>query len=154
MAMASRGSFVYSQAMIDASRLSLFASMRRDRLLFALVGTLALLFHMLQPLAAAQMPQDGRLVICTTHGVVNPGETPAGPLDSCSVCLIGGTCLSMVACKAMLNSSFAFPLPDMLVIAPPPIVSQTGPAGRQGAPLPAIRAPPFQPEIMTGQMRP
>lgn len=133
--------------MTDASRLSLFASLRRDRLLFALVSTLILLLHTLQPLAAAQMPQDRHLAICTFHGIINTGkttdETPASPFDICPVCLIGGTCSNMAAGKAVLDTSAAFAEPDTLTIERPYITLLTGPAGRQGKPSPAIRAPPF-----------
>ena len=133
--------------MIDAARLSLFASLRRDRLLFALVSTLILLLHMLQPLAAAQMPESRHLAICTLHGLLDPGtatgEMPTDPLDKCPVCLIGSTCSSMAACKATLDTTPAFPVPGMNAIAAPVISSQTGPAGPQGKPSPAIRAPPF-----------
>lgn len=133
--------------MPDALRLSLFASLRRDRLLFALVSTLILLLHMLQPLAAAQMPQDRHLAICTLHGIIDPGKTadeaPASPFDICPVCLIGSTCSNMAACKAVLDTSTAFPEPGTLKIELPFMTLLTGPAGRQGKPSPAIRAPPF-----------
>lgn len=132
--------------MTDASRLSLFASLRRDQLLFALVSTLVLLLHMLQPLAAAQMPQDRHLVICTIHGIADAsdttGEGPASPFDNCPVCLIGGTCAGMTICKVVLDTSTAFPMPGMTAIVSPQVVLQTAPAIRQGSPLPAIRAPP------------
>lgn len=133
--------------MTDALRLSLFASLRRDQLLFALVSTLVLLLHMLQPLTAAQMPQDRHLVICTIHGIADTGDTttgkePASPFDNCPVCLIGGTCSGMTICKVVLDTSPAFPIPGMTASISPQIILQVGPAVRQGSPLPAIRAPP------------
>lgn len=133
--------------MRDASRPSLFASLRRDRLLFALVSTLVLLLHTLQPLAAAHMPEDRHLAICTLHGLVDDGEATGekstDPFDNCPVCLIGGACWNMAIGKIGPGATLAFPAPDtFLVIAPYDPALQTGPAGRQGEPLPAIRAPP------------
>lgn len=126
--------------MSTASRPTLFASLRRDRLLFALLGSLLLLFHALQPLAAAQMPEDAHFAICTIHGVDDRGDAPAGPLDDCPACLIA--CSVSVVCKAVLDTSAPFPTPRLLIVAPPRVASQSGPAGRQGEASPAIRAPP------------
>lgn len=134
------------QGMSTASRPTLFASLRRDRLLFALLGSLLLLFHALQPLAAAQMPDDRHFAICTIHGIDNAGasdKTPAGPFDDCPVCLISAACSGLAVHKAMLDASAAFPTPAMVIVAQPRVALRSGPDGRQGEPSPAIRAPPF-----------
>jgi len=133
--------------MSDASRLSLFVSLRRDRLLFALVSTLVLLLHTLQPLAAANMPEDRHLAICTLHGLVDAGdatsETPTNPFDNCPVCMVSASCWNMAVGKAHHGTAAAFPAPDtFLVLTPYDLALQAGPAIRQGEPLPAIRAPP------------
>lgn len=129
--------------MSPAFRPTLFAALRRDRLLFALVGSLLLMLHALQPLAAAQMPQDAHFAICTIHGIDDRGVAPAGPLDDCPACLVAA-CSSLAVYKATLDACAAFPAPPTLIaVAPPPAAPQSGPAGRQGEPSPAIRAPPF-----------
>ena len=107
--------------MSTAPRLSLFASLRRDRFLFAFVGALVLLLNALQPLAASQMPEGGHLAICTTLGLdtqaASSGDLPAGPLDDCPICLIGNACGGMAGYKAVPASFAAFPAPAAL---PPP----------------------------------
>lgn len=129
--------------MSPAIRPTLFASLRRDRLLFVLVGSLLLLLHALQPLAAAQMPDDVHFAICTIHGVDDRNDAPAGPLDDCPACLVAA-CSSLAIHKATLGASAAFPAPTIFVTAAPLRVAlQSGPAGRQGEPSPAIRAPPL-----------
>lgn len=132
--------------MSTASRQTFFASLRRDRLLFALLGTLVLFLHTLQPLAAAQAPEGGHLSICTLYGIDDQaaasGDAPAGPLDDCPICLIGNACSSAAAYKAAPAAFAAFPAPAALVSAPPRAALKTGPAARRDIPPPAIRAPP------------
>lgn len=131
--------------MRDAPRLTLFASLRRDRLLFALVGTLMLVLHSLQPLAAASMPEGMHLAICTMHGIEErnpaPGEAPVNPLDNCPACLIGG-CSGFAVVKAVLDAPCILAGPDTILAGSLPAAPATGPVGRQGEPTPAIRAPP------------
>lgn len=133
--------------MSTASRPTLFASLRRDRLLFALVGTLVLLLNALQPLAAAQASEGGHLAICTLYGIDDQaaasGDAPGSPLDDCPICLIGNACSSAAAYKAALAAFAAFPAPAALVSAPPRTALKTGPAARRDIPPPAIRAPPL-----------
>lgn len=133
--------------MSDGSRLTLFASLRRDRLLFAVVGALMLLLHSLQPLSAAFMPESMHLVICTINGLEDrsaaPGETPVNPLDNCPVCLISGGCSGFASVKAVLDTAYFFTKPDIIITQTAPLVATTGPVGRQGEPSPAIRAPPL-----------
>lgn len=146
MAMARGGGFGYQSSMSTASRPTLFASLRRDRLLFAVVATLVLLLHALQPLAAAQASEGGHLAICTLHGLDNqagaPGKSPAGAPDDCPICLVTNGCASPAAFKAALGSLAAFPPPATFISAPPCAALETGPAMRRGMPPPAIRAPP------------
>ena len=127
-----------------APRPTLFASLRRDRFAFALLGALVLFLNTLQPLAAAQASEGGHLSICTLYGVDNqPGTPAANPLDDCPICLIGNACSSGAAYKAVPEAFAAFPAPAALTSAPPRLASATGPAPRQGTPPPAIRAPPL-----------
>ena len=131
--------------MSTASRLTLFASLRRDRFLFALLGTLVLILNTLQPLAAAQMP-GGHMAICTALNA--GGETGAsgdssGPLDDCPVCLIGNACGAAAAYKATPAAFAAFPAPAALAAQPLLAVASDGPAELLVAPPPAIRAPPL-----------
>ena len=129
--------------MSPASRLTLFASLRRDRLLFALLGTLVLVLAALQPLAAAQMP-GGHGVLCTAldaGGMTGKAATDA--LDDCPVCLVGNACGAAAAHKAAPAAVAAFPAPAALAAQPVPALAADGPAERPGAPPPAIRAPPL-----------
>lgn len=144
--MADRAGLGYLLPMSTAPRLSLFASLRRDRFLFAFVGALVLLLNALQPLAASQMPEGGHLAICTTLGLdtqaASSGDLPAGPLDDCPICLIGNACGGMAGYKAVPASFAAFPAPAALTAALY-AASGTSPAERLDAPPPAIRAPPL-----------
>lgn len=130
--------------MSTASRLTLFASLRRDRFLFALLGTLVLLLHTLQPLAAAQMP-GGHMAICTAlnvdGGTSAAGDSAPGGLDDCPICLFGNACGGGVY-KAMPAPFAAFPAPAVLAARSPVIVAARDPAAPLVAPPPAIRAPP------------
>lgn len=124
---------------------TLFVSLRHDRLLFALVGSLLLMLHALQPLAAAGMSRGGHFPICTLYGIDDPGasgEAPAGSFDDCPACL-SAACSGLTAGKAVLATAAAFPTPARLVFIAPRAGLQSGPVGRQGEPLPAIRAPPL-----------
>lgn len=147
MAVACCGRIVYLLRMSTRKPIGLFASLRRDRLLFALLGALVLFLNTLQPLAAAQMPAGGHLVICTaldaggTAGVA--GDPSSGPLDDCPICLIGNACGAGLAQKAASASSAAFPAPARLVTPVLFATTYQSPAALPGAPPPAIRAPPL-----------
>lgn len=132
--------------MSTASRLTLFASLRRDRFLFALLGALVLILHTLQPLAAAQMPGGGHMAICTAldaGGGTDAAGDSSGPLDDCPICLIGNACGAMAVYKATLAAFAAFPAPAALAAQSAPAAAGDGPTGLPGAPPPAIRAPPL-----------
>ena len=132
--------------MSTAPSLTLFASLRRDRLLFALLGTVVLLLHTLQPLAAAQMPGGGHMAICTAldaggDGAAAGGSAP-GALDDCPVCLLGNACGGVALHKAVPAGLAAFPAPLALAARSPIPVAADDPAALMVAPPPAIRAPP------------
>lgn len=147
MPVAALRQIVYPHVMSMARRPTLFASLRRDRLLFALVGTLVLFLNALQPLAASQMPEGGHLVICTPFNVDGQAQAseklPADVLDDCPICLIGNACASAAAYKATAAAFAAFPAPARLTDAPPHAARHVGTPERSGAPPPAIRAPPL-----------
>lgn len=147
MAVACCGGIVYLSSMSTASRLTLFASLRRDRFPFALLGALVLFLNALQPLAAAQMPAGGHLVLCTafdTGGTAGAaGDPSSSPLDDCPICLIGNACGAAFAQKAAPAASAAFPSVPRLVAPASFPASHRGPAELPGAPPPAIRAPPL-----------
>lgn len=129
--------------MRDASRQTLFVSLRRDRLLFAVIATLVLLLQAIQPLAAASGP-SGLLPICTLYGIDKGSaaeDAPAGALDDCPVCLIAA-CSGFVVSKAMPDAWHGFVVPSRPNHLLLPARLEFGPAGRQGEPSPAIRAPP------------
>jgi hypothetical protein len=133
--------------MSTASRLTLFASLRRDSLLFALVGTLVLLLHSLQPLAAAHLPGAGHMAICTAFNAGGDagaaGDAVPGGLDDCPVCLIAGACAAAAVHKAAPVILAAVPTPAVLAEQSPAALAGAGPPALPGAPPPAIRAPPF-----------
>lgn len=144
MAVACCGRIVYLSRMSTRKPIGLFASLRRDRFLFALLGALVLFLNTLQPLAAAQMPAGGHLVICTALDAGGTaGDPSSGPLDDCPVCLIGNACGAGLAQKAASASSAAFPAPARLVAPALFAAAHQGPAALPGAPPPAIRAPPL-----------
>lgn len=137
----------YLLRMSTASRPSLFASLRRDSFLFALLGTLVLLLNTLQPLAASQMPEGGHLVICTALNAGGDagasGDPSSGPLDDCPICLIGNACGTTALHKATPSPLAAFPAPAALAAQSLPRAAAEGPAELLVAPPPAIRAPPL-----------
>ena len=76
-----------------------FATLRRDRVLFAIAGTLVLLTHVFQPWAEARAANTANAwVICTTFGMqmgTPDGKKlpPAGAADDCPQCI--GACGGM-----------------------------------------------------------
>ncbi len=126
--------------------IGLFASLRRDRFLFALLGTIVLFLNTLQPLAASQMPEGGHLVICTALNDGTAGaadDSSSNPLDDCPICLIGNACGAAAINKIVPASSAAFPAPARLVVQALFPAQREGPAELLVAPPPAIRAPPL-----------
>jgi hypothetical protein len=118
---------------------SFFASLRRERKLFALVGSLVLLLGAWQPLAFAGQGFSNGRIIC--HGM-GADTGPQAPQRDCLMCL-GGLCASAFA------SAKALPAADFLLAGPP--ITQGGIAATPIAPIvrertgppPPIRAPPF-----------
>lgn len=126
------------------------ASLRRDRGLFALVGSFLIILAMMQPLAAAiaQGDKGGHWVICTLAGAqiqTETGELPGSMTQTCPACVLGNGCgIAAPAYRAILSAEPAFPAPDRLGATPLPDqrplwVARPGP----GNPPTAIRAPPF-----------
>ncbi|MEX0957086.1 MAG: hypothetical protein WDZ83_17975 [Rhizobiaceae bacterium] len=120
---------------------SFFHSLRRERKLFALVGSLVLLLGVWQPFAFAGQGLSGAWGIC--HGMDSgPGTGPDAPQRDCPMC-IGGLCASaLAAAKALPPAGFSLAGPlikeDGFAAVPiaPPMRGRTGPQ-------PPIRAPPF-----------
>ena len=145
--MAGGGGLSYGPPMSTAKRPTLFASLRRDRFLFALVGTLVLFLNALQPLAASQMPEGGHMALCTALNVEGQAEaadrSSHGVLDDCPICLIGNACANAAAYKATAAAAPAFPAPASLTGAPAQAAHRSDAVERLDAPPPAIRAPPL-----------
>lgn len=121
-----------------------FASLRRDRGLFALVGCLVMLLNVLQPVVA--QAEDGRWTICTIYGAEKPvggDDLPSVWPDECPICIAGNHCASAPpAAKALLAFEPAFPAPASL---PAPLVRRESAVMATpglGAPPPDIRGPP------------
>ena len=122
---------------------SFFVCLRRERKLFALVGSLVLLLGAWQPLAFAGQGTSGASVIC--HGmspVAGPGTGPEAPQRDCPMC-VGGLCASaFAAAKALPAVGFWLAGPSITgdgfaaALIAPPVRERTGPQ-------PPIRAPPF-----------
>ncbi|MBX9453011.1 MAG: hypothetical protein KL801_14435 [Mesorhizobium sp.] len=75
-----------------ARRPTWFATLRRDRGLFALIGCLILLLNVLQPVTAAKAAENGLWVICTVYGAEKPvdgSDLPAPLQEKCPICLFG-----------------------------------------------------------------
>ena len=123
-----------------------FETLRRDRGLFAVVGCFVLLLNIVQPLAASQAGEGGRWVICTVYGAeepVDPSDLPAAGLEHCPICLGGNSCAKAPLYKAALSILPAFPAPEVLAAAVPPVRDAVPPPRRAVDPPTAIRAPPF-----------
>ena len=122
---------------------SFFAGLRRERKLFALVGSLVLLLGIGQPAAFAGQGPSGGLIFC--HGMnpfAGPGTGQDTPQRDCPMC-IGGLCASaFAAAKALPPVGFALAGPPIAedgfaaALIAPPMRERTGPQ-------PPIRAPPF-----------
>ena len=122
---------------------SFFAGLRRERKLFALVGSLVLLLGIGQPAAFAGQGLSGGWIIC--HGanpVAGPDDGQDTPQRDCPMC-IGGLCASaFAAAKALPAVGFSLAGPSITedgfatALIAPPVRERTGPQ-------PPIRAPPF-----------
>lgn len=122
-----------------------FATLRRDRGLFALVGCLLLVLNLLQPLVAAQAGAGGHLVICTLSGAQAQDAAsglPSTMPENCPICLAGVACPGAPAYKAALAAEPAFPAPAALTA---PVLAEAEPGFVRLAlgPPPPIRAPPL-----------
>ncbi|WP_156936680.1 hypothetical protein [Chelativorans sp. J32] len=128
---------------MQGSSSSWFDTLRRDRGLFALVGALAILISMLQPVAAARNAEFAGLgILCVSdHSSSRPGDyQKQGP--DCPLCPTGHLCAS----PASLATPAEIPTLGFFL----PAISQQLrprqsqlPGFRSEASPPSIRAPPF-----------
>ncbi|WEX08449.1 hypothetical protein [Chelativorans sp. AA-79] len=128
---------------MEGSQPSWFATLRRDRGLFALVSALAILLGLLQPIAAAQNARfNDLLVICNTSA------SPAAPADhgkrtpDCPLCPTGHLCGTKAAPAVPAQ------IPALVPLAVLPGQRLSGPAtaalpGLSDEAPPSIRAPPL-----------
>ena len=124
-----------------------FAALRRDRVLFALAGTLVLLVHVFQPLAEARAANTANAwIICTAFGMETGSPSgknvpPAGTADDCPQCI--GACAGIAAKQKLpVVAEMAFPAAVAFRRAAVSVSSADIPPGRLNEPPPAIRAPP------------
>ncbi len=124
-----------------------FATLRRDRVLFAIAGTLVLLTHVFQPWAEARAANTANAwVICTTFGMqmgTPDGKKlpPAGAADDCPQCI--GACGGMASKQRLPKvADMAFAAPVAFRHAVVSAFHEDIPSGRLNEPPPAIRAPP------------
>ena len=121
---------------------NLFGALRRDRLLFAIVGALVLVLHMLQPLAAARAASVGLDVICSAFGDedrASDATLPAG-VDDCPQC-VAGPCAGLVASNPSVGQpALAY---SAVPASPVPLAaSDAVPHRVAGDPPPPLRGPP------------
>jgi hypothetical protein len=123
------------------------AALRRDRVLFAIAGSLILFTHVLQPWAEARAANTANAwVICTAFGMAM-GEPdgknlpPAGAADDCPQCIGAGGGIAAKQ-KVLVATDFAFPAAAAIRRARADFTGRKVPAGRLNEPPPAIRAPP------------
>ena len=129
---------------MSKTRPTWFVTLRRDRGLFALVGSLVLLLNVLQPAVAARAGDGAHWAICTIYGVEKPVERsdlPAAWPDECPICIAGHSA-GNAPVKAVFASEPAFLAPEPLADAAFETDRGYGPGARPGDPPPAIRAPP------------
>jgi hypothetical protein len=125
---------------MDRERPGWFATLRRDRTLFAWLGAFVLILNLLQPWAAAGATGIPG-VICTLAGKADGSIDPA----KCPICLAGNHCPNSVSPggKALPPADIAPRLPRGASL---PIIHPQQPA-RERVRLDhgsnAIRAPPF-----------
>lgn len=132
----------------DCATPSLFARLRRDRGLFAVVACLTLAFAFLQPvLASAADGVSVRGTLCTQSGVsAFPGgdDSRTGPgRDGCPLCQAGHACAGMASSsKALVWSAVAFEAPALAFSRPRLGLRLSAAIARDCGRPPAIRAPP------------
>jgi|GEM_PF-2420862 hypothetical protein len=120
---------------------SWFARLRRDRVLFAAVGVLALLLSALQPAAAVQNADiRALLILCSDIHEGAPVKSP-GQGPDCPLCPAGHPCGFHIAPAAPASTPLFEPFAPHQ--GQPALVRAAGslPAARGEAP-PAIRGPP------------
>lgn len=127
-------------------RATWFATLRRDRGVFALLAVILILVQSVQPLAAAGAQNLGGMpVICTAMAADDGAAQPGAPLrhESCAKC-IAGACGFAPLAKALTPGLPAWAQPAMVALPAwrldPPIVAFRDISGRS----PAIRAPPVE----------
>lgn len=123
-------------------RYSLFAVLRRDSLLFAIVGMLVLALHAFQPLAQAHAATNGHYdVICSPSSDGTSGKPRAPNGEDCRQCIAGPCAGFISAAPSFVADAISFPA--RLDETPPagevPAISSRLP----GDPPPATRAPPL-----------
>lgn len=132
--------------MSKAHRPTWFATLRRDRGLFALIGSLILFLNVLQPVTATQAAENGQWVICTVYGAEKPldgSDLPTPLQEKCPVCLFGHSGQSAPAYKALPAAEAAFPTPRALSFTLVFVETDDSFLSRPDDPPPAIRGPPL-----------
>jgi len=122
---------------------SWFDTLRRDRGLFALVGALALLISMLQPVVAAQNAAYAGLgILCISDDGAGPSPDHQQRGPDCPLCPAGHLCANpaSLATPAELPAQVSF-LPATSQELRPGLSRLPGSPG-QASP-PSIRAPPL-----------
>lgn len=124
-------------------RQSWFATLRRDRGLFAFVAIFALALAILQPAVPAAAATDG-FVICSAHAPSGAAgkETPARH-DECPCCTLGHLCSGLAPlAKLIVASAPAFaPMEGLTPLRPAGSGEAVLAEGAAALP-PGIRAPP------------
>lgn len=129
-----------------ARRPTWFATLRRDRGLFALIGCLILLLNVLQPVTAAKAAENGLWVICTVYGAEKPldgSDLPTPLQEKCPICLFGHGGQAGPVYKALPAMEPAFPTPLALSFVHTFFETDENFVPRPDDPPPAIRGPPL-----------
>jgi hypothetical protein len=132
--------------MNTARRPTWFATLRRDRGLFALIGCLILLLNVLQPVTAAKAAENGLWVICTVYGAEKPldgSDLPTPLQEKCPICLFGHGGQAGPLYKALPATEPAFPTPLALSFVHTFVEADENFVPRPDDPPPAIRGPPL-----------
>ncbi|WP_421928404.1 DUF2946 family protein [Neoaquamicrobium sediminum] len=132
--------------MNTARRPTWFATLRRDRGLFALIGCLILLLNVLQPVTAVKADENGLWVICTVYGAEKPldgSDLPASLQEKCPICLFGHSGHNAPIYRALPAAEPAFPTPLALSFVQTFVEADENFVPRPDDPPPAIRGPPL-----------
>ncbi len=129
--------------MTRAGNRPLFASLRQDRLLFALVGAAVMLLNLLQPLAQASQAAAWTLCISQEVSATGSDKGPGAGWDECPICLAGHHCSAAPPARALPPSEPAFPMPAAISSRLPAPPIEAAPALPGAEKPPSIRAPPL-----------